>query len=305
MGFLHAMTCHTEGIQRTAPVHWRSFEAMCGVFWQAEGRAGATGYYSAPDPRIMLFFNDVSGHIRLSERGSPGSAAHRPLLRACYVPAGLPIWTRFDSDHRFSHLDLHLKKSWLLARLTATLGATEAAALINRPAEIQDIGGLAAIAECFRDEIITPARHPIFAESLALALVTGLIDVPASLAVDPGAEAHRSGGLTPEQMRRLRRRLQQDGAGRLSTTELAEEVGLSTGWFSHAFKKTTGKTPLQWQQEWRIERVKHSLLRNDLTIADAAMQFGFSDQAHLTRVFRQLEGITPAAWLRGQPGCGR
>ncbi|MGU4174065.1 helix-turn-helix domain-containing protein [Pseudomonas aeruginosa] len=40
------------------------------------------------------------------------------------------------------------------------------------------------------------------------------------------------------------------------------------------------------------------LLEGDLTVADIAAQLGFSDQAHLTKAFRQSVGNTPAAWRR-------
>ena len=55
---------------------------------------------------------------------------------------------------------------------------------------------------------------------------------------------------------------------------------------------------MQWQQEHRIGRVKEALLIEDCSLTEVASRFGFSDQAHLTRVFRQHEGTTPAAWLR-------
>ena len=52
----------------------------------------------------------------------------------------------------------------------------------------------------------------------------------------------------------------------------------------------------------RVERAKSLLTGSDMTLAAAAVMAGFSDQAHLTRVFRQIVGTTPAAWLRNQ--CG-
>jgi AraC-like DNA-binding protein len=35
-----------------------------------------------------------------------------------------------------------------------------------------------------------------------------------------------------------------------------------------------------------------------LSIADISAQLGFSDQAHLTKVFSKLTGETPAVWRR-------
>ena len=294
LGFMHSMICRTEGIRSTAPVRWRSYDGMCAVFWEADGQAGATGYYRSPDPRIMLFFNDVSRSIRLSEREEVQGPHWRPMLRALYVPAGVPMWTQFGARHVFSHLDLHLDRAWLLQRLAPMMTREAAEAVLRHRAEVQDVGALAAIAQVLVEEIGEPSRAPSFAESLAVALVTGLIGSPPE-----EAEAHVSrGGLSPHQMRRLREVLAGRKGRRLTNAELSRAVGLSEGWFCHAFKKTTGKTPLQWQQEQRISMVKEALLQDDQPIADIALHFDFSDQGHLTRVFRRYEGTTPSAWRR-------
>ncbi len=295
MGFLPAMTFQTEGIFSTAPVRWRASEAICGAYWEAAGRSGATGYYLSQDPRIMLFFNDVSGHIRVSDRAHQDPDA-RPLLRAVYVPAGQPLWTRFAQEHRFSHLDVHFKRAWLIERLTPSFGRAEAAAVLGRFADLRDWTRLAPLGEALKQEICTPSRHFLYAESLAVAVLMGLLDLPA----DEGPAAHLAGGLTPAQMRRLRALVAQDRQGKITHRQMAEAVGLSPSWFAQAFKKTTGATPLHWSQERRVALVKTALIEEGLSIAEAAMQFGFADQAHLTRVFGRFEGLTPAAWLRSQ-----
>jgi AraC-like DNA-binding protein len=38
----------------------------------------------------------------------------------------------------------------------------------------------------------------------------------------------------------------------------------------------------------------------EVTVAGVAAQLGFTDQAHLTKAFRQIVGETPAAWRRLQ-----
>ncbi|MGR3795362.1 helix-turn-helix transcriptional regulator [Vannielia sp. SX4] len=290
---MHSMICQTDGIRSTAPVQWRSYEGMCAVHWEAQGEPGARGYYRSPDPRVMLFFNDVSHRITFSEQEAEPGPQWRPMLRALYVPAGVPMWTQFHARHEFSHLDLHLNRGWLVRRLAPMFGEKEAEAALRLPVEVQDVGALAALATALTEEIAAPSRGPYFAESLAIALLTGLIDPPQA---EP-ADMTTQGGLTPNQMRRLRQ-LVSGGKGRLTNAELSQAVGLSEGWFCHAFKKTTGKTPLQWQQELRISMVKESLLRSDESLADIALRYDFSDQGHLTRVFRRYEGTTPSAWRR-------
>ncbi|MCZ0961348.1 helix-turn-helix domain-containing protein [Paracoccus benzoatiresistens] len=294
MSYLHRMTCQTEGIRATDPVRWRSLDGMMGVFWRAEGQAGARGYYLSPDPRIVVFLNDVSGHIRISNRDGGIPAQGRPMMRALYVPAGVPMWSRFTDGHRFSHLDLHLHRDRLLHILTPAVGGSEALAVLRRPVEIGDAPAIATLTGLLVDELSQSARHPAFAESLAGSIAAGLLDIPA-IGAKPAA-----GGLTPAQMRKLVARLKSRQDHRMTVAEMAATVGLSESWFAAVFKQTTGQTPLQWQMGQRIAQAQRLLTESDLTVADVAARLGFSDQAHLTRAFRQVAGETPAAWRRMQ-----
>jgi AraC family transcriptional regulator len=101
-------------------------------------------------------------------------------------------------------------------------------------------------------------------------------------------------------MNKLISRVNASSDCRLSVADMATVVGLSESWFTNVFKQTTGKTPQQWQLSKRIDQAQKLLLESDLTIAGIAAQLGFSDQAHLTKAFRQVVGETPAAWRRIQ-----
>lgn len=292
VNYQHAMTCHTDGIKLLAPVKWRSLDGLVGVFWDAEGHPGARGYYLSPDPRIVIFFNDVSSHIRMTNREGGMTGYSRPMTRAVYVPAGVPLWTSFTAAHRFSHLDLHLHKDRMLRFLSPTVGTSAALAALRRPVEIQDVGAIETLASLLVDEVSGPTKHALYAESLVGAIVSGLLDIQ-----DIGGEA-QNGRLTQAQMNRLAARLDARSDGRLTVAEMAETVGLSESWFANVFKQTTGKTPLQWQLGKRIDLARKLLVESELTIADIAAQLGFSDQAHLTKAFRQIAGETPAAWRR-------
>ncbi len=286
------MTCYTEGIKALAPVKWRSLDGLVGVYWDAEGQPGAKGYYLSPDPRIVIFFNDVSPHIQMTNREGGIGAHSRPMTRAIYVPAGVPLWTSFTSAHRFSHLDLHLHKDRLLRFLSPSVGTSAALAALRRPVEIQDVGATETLAGLLVDEVSKPTKHAVYAESLVGSIVSGLLDIP-----DHGGETP-NGRLTQAQMNKLISRVNARSDCRLTVAEMAETVGLSESWFAHVFKQTTGETPLQWQLAKRIGLAQKLLMESDLTIADIAAQIGFSDQAHLTKAFRQVAGETPAAWRR-------
>lgn len=288
------MTCYTEGIRTTAPVKWRGLDGLMSVFWDAEGQPGASGYYLSPDPRIVIFFNDVSSHILMSNRDAVLEQHYRPMTRAVYVPAGIPMWTSFTSAHRFSHLDLHLHKDRLLRFLAPSVGSAAALAALRRPVEIEDVQAIAALASLLVDEVSNPSKHAVYAESLVGSIVAGLLDIP-----ELGTE-QAAGRLTQGQMNKLISRMNSLSDCRLTVAEMAATVGLSESWFANVFKQTTGKTPLQWQLATRIDRAQKLLLESDLTVADIAAQLGFSDQAHLTKAFRQIAGETPVAWRRLQ-----
>jgi AraC family transcriptional regulator len=286
------MTCYTEGIRALEPVKWRGLDGLMSVFWDAEGQSGAKGYYLSPDPRIVVFFNDVSTHIRMSNRDGSFGLHTRPMTRAIYVPAGVPLWTNFTSSHRFSHLDLHLHKDRLLRFLSPSVGTSAALTALRRPVEIQDVKAIEALAGLLVDEVAHPSRHAVYAESLVGSIVTGLLEIPEH----DGEKA--SGRLTQAQMNKLIARMDTRNDGRMTVAEMAATVGLSESWFANVFKQTTGETPLQWQLGKRIDLAQRLLSGSGLTVADIAAQLGFSDQAHLTKAFRQVVGETPAAWRR-------
>ena len=291
------MTCFTEGIRAVAPVKWRSLDGMLGVFWEAEGQTGAKGYYLSPDPRIVIFFNDVAQHIRMSSRDARFGSDTRRMTRAIYVPAGVPLWTEFTAAHRFSHLDLHLHKDRLLKFLSSSIGRSAALTTLRQSVEIQDVRTIEAIAGLLADEVKSPAKHDIFAESLVGSIATGLLHIPHD------SSEQSEGRLTDAQMNKLVARVEAAHDQRLSVAEMAATVGLSESWFAAVFKQTTGKTPLQWQLGRRVELAQSLLMEGDLTLAGIAAQLGFCDQAHLTKAFRQVAGETPAAWRRLQGGA--
>lgn len=296
MSYRHSMACQTAGIRTTQPVRWRALDGIMGVYWEAEGQAGAGGYYLSPDPRFVLFSSDVSDRIDMANTPQDLERDRRPMTRAVFVPAGMPLWTRFSAAHRFAHLDLHLHADRLLGLLQPLVGAGVARAAIRRPVEIRDMGGVELLVGLLVDEVARPARHGAYAESLAGSIATGLLDLSAGDEAAPAGRA--SGGLTPAQMARLTRLSGQCRDGRLSVAQMAASVGLSESWFASAFKVTTGTTPRQWQMDRRIARVRDLMTGSDLPLSDIAARAGFADQAHLTRSFRQATGTTPAAWRR-------
>ena len=295
MSFWPEMSWHTEGISVLEPVNWRQLDGAMGAFWQAECQQGAQGYYLADDPRIMVYFSDVSAKISMSNEGEATQTPSRPMARAVYVPAGMPMWTRSGSTHRFAHLNLHMHRDKLLRFLSPSMGRSSALTALARPVELSDGGATEVLARLIVDELVSPSRPALYTESLVGSLFAGVLDLPAE---HPEPSPSR---LSNAQMRRLTNSTISGGAGRVSLADMAASVGLSESWFGTVFKHTTGLTPMQWQLQRRIEAAKGLLANRELTIAEVAARLGFTDQAHFTKAFRHTTGDTPAAWRRMQP----
>jgi AraC-like DNA-binding protein len=85
---------------------------------------------------------------------------------------------------------------------------------------------------------------------------------------------------------------------------LAAELGLSRYQLLRAFRTATGIPPYAWLAQYRVTRAR-GLLEDGLRPAEVASLVGFADQAHLTRWFRRVLGVTPAAYRNSVQDASR
>ncbi|MEK8032297.1 AraC family transcriptional regulator [Ideonella sp. DXS29W] len=79
--------------------------------------------------------------------------------------------------------------------------------------------------------------------------------------------------------------------------ELAALADLSPFHFQRAFKAAYGVSPHQWRVALRLAEAKRLLARG-APVAEVAATVGMADQAHLTRRFVGMYGVTPARYQR-------
>jgi AraC-like DNA-binding protein len=77
--------------------------------------------------------------------------------------------------------------------------------------------------------------------------------------------------------------------------EIATEAGLSRYQLVRCFRAEVGMPPYAWLAQHRVARAR-TLLEKGCRPAEAAALTGFADQAHLTRWFRRVVGVTPGAY---------
>ncbi len=81
-------------------------------------------------------------------------------------------------------------------------------------------------------------------------------------------------------------------------SELAEAVGLTKPGMVRMFKQKVGIPPATWQRTQRLREARR-LLRMGKTAVEVAYETGFSDQAHMCRIFRRAYGLPPSCFARG------
>jgi len=104
------------------------------------------------------------------------------------------------------------------------------------------------------------------------------------------------GGLSPARLRRVTELVHAKIEDELSLQEMAESAGLSTTYFSHMFRKSTGESPHQFVLRLRVARAKEMLRAVEVRVLDVAVACGFKTQQHFARVFRRLCGVSPTEY---------
>lgn len=117
----------------------------------------------------------------------------------------------------------------------------------------------------------------------------------------PARERQR-GGLAAWQAQRARDLIETHLNGDISLARLAAECGLSIRHFTRAFAQTFGMPAHRYLTGRRIARALELLKVRTLSIGEIALECGFVDQSHLTRVFASHTGSSPGQWRRTQGG---
>ncbi|NQX63658.1 helix-turn-helix transcriptional regulator [Paenibacillus qinlingensis] len=80
-------------------------------------------------------------------------------------------------------------------------------------------------------------------------------------------------------------------------TEMSKKLGYSPSYMCQLFKDYKGLTIAAFLKEVRIQRAKEWMAYSDCSIKHIAQTVGFKTVHHFTRVFKEVEGITPGQWI--------
>jgi len=230
----------------------------------------------------------VIGFAFETQRGTHAFARDRTsAFRTCpnslaYVPRGCDVFSRSREGGEY-----------LVIRTSAAPsgrwpGERRFSDLVHPPA----IG----VARALRRMLL--ARDPV--NPLALEHgAAALCDMVADILCGAAAPRRGSGWMTSRRLTLVDELIEARMDSKLTVGEIAAALGLSSGFFTRAFRAAVGTTPHAYIVDRRISRARGLLRSADLGLADIAAAAGFASHAHMAAQFRQKLGIVPSA-LRGR-----
>lgn len=85
----------------------------------------------------------------------------------------------------------------------------------------------------------------------------------------------------------------------LTLAQVAGAAGVHPVYLGHIFRQEFGETLGEYLNRVRVHAAAERLANSELPLSAIALDFGFYDQSHFTRIFRHLTGATPGAFRAG------
>jgi AraC family transcriptional regulator len=133
----------------------------------------------------------------------------------------------------------------------------------------------------------------LFGESLLCALA---VHLQRSYAVTPPRDRKPGNGLPRARLTRVLEYIEAHLDRDIALAALADTAGMSPHYFSELFKQSVHFSPYQYVLRRRIEEAQRLLREPDVTVFEAAVRSGFSDQSQFAKIFRRLVGVTPTGY---------
>ncbi|ETI69923.1 transcriptional regulator, AraC family protein [Neobacillus vireti LMG 21834] len=90
----------------------------------------------------------------------------------------------------------------------------------------------------------------------------------------------------------------------ISLQDIADELNMNQYYISHAFKSTTGLSPMQYVIRRRIGEAQSYLLNTDKTVTEIAYIVGYNSASNFNNAFKKMIGMSPQRYRklwRNQP----
>lgn len=85
---------------------------------------------------------------------------------------------------------------------------------------------------------------------------------------------------------------------KLYVQDLASQVNMNEQYFCRFFKRSIGKTPIDYINDYRLNKVIRLLEIGDAQITEICLECGFNNMGNFQRLFKRKTGITPLQYRK-------
>lgn len=111
--------------------------------------------------------------------------------------------------------------------------------------------------------------------------------------VQQGSASGWLGGLSDENIARALRVIHEKPGQQWSIDALASVAGMSRSRFCERFNRLVGRSPLRYQNEWRLRLAKVMLSKKDSRIGKVGFAVGYESEASFSRAYKAYFGRSP------------
>lgn len=111
--------------------------------------------------------------------------------------------------------------------------------------------------------------------------------------VHEGRAAGWLGGLSDARVARALRKIHEQPLQRLSIDALASVAGMSRSSFSERFTALVGRSPLRYQNEWRLTLARDMLAKRSARVGEVGIAVGYESEAAFSRAYKSFFGCSP------------
>lgn len=221
-----------------------------------------------------------SGQTTFSLEGTPykAEAGHLVLIQPEAVHACNP-----DPDSNMAYHMFYVDPPWLETVAAEVFGREVglpvfANPVVDDPDQVKHWGAL--------HQAIVDGSERLEKETLLVQGLADLIARHAELGIAPQPENDA------DAVRLVKEHLSTNLAEKVRLDDLSKVAHLSRYHLLRVFQDAVGLPPHAYQNQLRVDLGKQ-LLADGMAISQAAVEAGFVDQSHFSRVFKQLTGATP------------
>jgi AraC-like DNA-binding protein len=111
--------------------------------------------------------------------------------------------------------------------------------------------------------------------------------------VHQGRAAGWLGGLSDARVARALRKIHEQPLQRSSIDALARIAGMSRSSFSERFTALVGRSPLRYQNEWRLALARDLLAKRSARVGEIGIAIGYESEAAFSRAYKAFFGCSP------------